>query len=113
MKKKKTLALLGCSSALLLTGIAISKDYDKNTNNEIPQVNATEYVQIANNEINELNSVIFQQESLLSEKDSLINALTASFDELLLIQAELGSQLDSCLFHSKYYINEMGHLITK
>ena len=106
MKNKKTLALLGCSGALLLAGIAIGKDYNKNTNFETTKVSV-------NNEINELNSIIFQQENLLNKKDSLINVLTTSFDELLLIQADLGSQLDSCLFHSKYYINEIGHLITK
>ena len=104
MTNKKKLALLGCSSALLLAGIAIGKDYNKNTNFETTQASI-------NNEISELNSTIFQQENLLNEKDSLINALSASFDELLLVQAELGSQLDSCLFHSKYYINEMGHLM--
>ena len=106
MKKKKTLALLGCGSVLLLAGIAIGKDYNEDINNEIPQISV-------NNEINELNSTIFQQENLLNEKDSLINVLKTSFDELLLIQAELGSQLDSCLFHSKYYIDEIGQVNTK
>ena len=117
MKNKKKLALLGCGGALLLASLAINKNYSKN--NEVEKIHHYEdYPQVIvekniSNEISELNLIISQQENLLNEKVSLINVLTTSFDELLLMQADLGSQLDSCLFHSKYYIDAIGQVNTK
>jgi hypothetical protein len=117
MKNKKKLALLGCGGALLLASLAINKNYSKN--NEVEKIHHYEdYPQVVvekniSNEINELNLIISQQEKIVNEKNELLNEKNELINELLSTQADLGSRLDSCLFHSKYYINDIGEVYTK
>ena len=99
MKKKNTLALLGCGAFLLVNSInntnknnKISKDLDMiMSNQEMVWLNTTEYYTI--NE--KLDHLTKHTETVDWERTIEIQKET--IDSLLLDQMELGAMLDSCI----------------
>ena len=99
MKKKKTLALLGCG-ALLLSGVYFSNSKNKNTNDlNVNNPCNDEYLDGLLNHIDSLRGVIYKYEVLLDkhiyfEPYTCENKLQVAQEEIM----ELGASLDSCIY---------------
>jgi hypothetical protein len=102
MKKKKTLALLGCG-ALLLSGMYFSNSKNENTNQKINQSDFKddcddEYLDGLLSYVDSLRGVIYKYEVLLNkhvyfEPYTCENKLRAAQEEIMF----LGASLDSCI----------------
>ena len=97
MKKKKTLALLGCS-ALLLSGMYFSNSKNQNSNNIDDKRNFYGTLEENGAIIDSLTEVIFEYEILLDihpyfEPYSCENKINSLQEEIMFI----GAKLDSCI----------------